>query len=71
MTLKLKAIRVDPVKYAKIMQSTKDIVSFHFVYAALHYYFDGRLEGVNLTLFKVVCGNDRLYCVIHEILGGS
>ncbi|KAI6171357.1 hypothetical protein M3Y97_01062600 [Aphelenchoides bicaudatus] len=69
MTLKLEVIQVDPEQYAQIADFTKDNIAFHFVYAALHYYFDGRLEEVQLTLFQVVSGKEHLYCVLHEIFG--
>jgi hypothetical protein len=66
MILKLEAVQVDPSNYNEIIEFTKDPISCHFVYAALKYYKEGRLEAINLTVFQVLHAEKRLYCALHE-----
>lgn len=68
MTPKLEAHLLFPRDYSDVLTYTKDLIDFHHVYAVLKHQEQRRLERVDLTLFVVVQGDQRLYCVIHELL---
>jgi hypothetical protein len=59
----LKATQVDPVEFDAHLKFTDGRVPYQHVYAALKYH----KEGVKLSLFQVDGGDQRLYCVLHEI----
>jgi hypothetical protein len=71
MSLNLQANKVAEADYEPILQFTKTRIPFHFIYAALKHQKDGLLEKIRLSLFEVLNGEQRLYCVLHEYTGGK
>jgi hypothetical protein len=59
---------IRPTDYLSVLEFAKNRLDFHHIFAAIKYFLDGRLEGVEITIFQIIDENRRLYCVIHEIL---
>lgn len=59
---------IDPTDYLNVLDYTKDRIEFHNIFAAIRYFLDGRLEGVEISIFEIIDESGRLYCVIHKIL---
>ncbi|KAI6217244.1 hypothetical protein M3Y95_01230000 [Aphelenchoides besseyi] len=70
----LQIVKIDSADYCDLLKRTAKDVRFHGVYAAVKYYLAGRLNDVELTIYRIEDAetkDNEFFGMLHLLLGDS